>query len=575
MISNNTDSDSDSISISEDLSEEESEAKEKGDILEDNSETEMPRNMPTSASDFKSLQTVESEIRVVDGRTTLTDAEKFYSEQRDIATEFVLKEKHYLVSVKEDHIKLELDHQAILIEDIRSSTQPESTPVTPVVNLAEENLRELPEKAAYGDSFVLFLQRNYQLTLIHSSFFNSMPSLRFLDLSDTRIRILPSSLYRLLKLKVLILSNCAGLENLPPDIGNLNQVEVLDLSGTTELYSLPDETGQLVLLRHMKLSFYGPDDVSEFDHLPSQLVSPSILSELKELRALSITVHPDDHRWTDIASSVLQEVSKLEMLSYLQFYFPKVEIFEEYIQMNKRALTKFNFTVGHNVKRIVSRVPDEVELLFDQQDKCLRFVNCDKVTQLIKTALIQVTAFYLDHHTEIQRLSEFDISNFKALKFCVVRECPNIQAIMDGKTAEGAFPCLEYLGVYHLWELKHIWKPPSPPGRLKRILTTPAPSGHFKALKSLVVITCPKLQFIFWESMLQCLSNLEELLVKDCEKVQKIIKEERKKAKYDDLILPRLRKLELHYLPDLVSLGNGLRLSEENMNVHGCPKLIL
>ncbi|KAL8482810.1 hypothetical protein ACS0TY_025732 [Phlomoides rotata] len=568
-------SDSDSVSISEDLSEERSAGKENSDILED-SETGMPRNMPTSVSDLKSLQTDESgsygEIQVVDEGTTLTGAENLYIQQRDVTTEVVLKEKHYMVSVKEDHIKLKLDHHTILIADIRSSTQPESSPV---LNLIEQNFRELPEKSDYCDSLALFVQRNYQLTLIHPSFFDSMPNLRFLDLSDTRIRILPSSLYRLPKLKVLMLSNCAGLENLPSDIGNLNQVEVLDLSGTTELYSLPDETGQLVLLRYMKLSFYGPDEESEFDHLPSQLVSPSILSELKELRALSITVHPDDHRWTDIASRILEEVGKLEMLSYLQFYFPKVEIFEDYIQMNQHKLSKFNFIVGHNVKRIVSRVPDEVESLFDQQDKCLRLVNGDKVTQLIKTALIQVTAFYLDHHTEIQSLSKFGISNFKALKFCVVRECPKIQAIMDEKTDEGAFPCLEHLGVYYLWELKHIWKPPSPPGRLKRILKTPVPCGHFKALKCLVVIACPKLQFILWGSMLQCLSNLEELVVKDCEKVEKIIKEEKKKVKYDDVILPGLRKLVLHYLPDLVSLGNGLRLSIEKVDVHGCPKLIL
>ncbi|KAL8483105.1 hypothetical protein ACS0TY_025962 [Phlomoides rotata] len=449
--------------------------------------------MPTYVSDFKSLQTE---------RMTLTGAEKLYIEQRDIIAESVLKERHYLVNMKEGHIELKLDHQTILIQDIRSSTQPEGSPV---LNLIEQNLRELPEKSDYRDSFVLFARRNHQLTVIHSSFFDSMPNLRFLDLSDTRIRILPSSLYRLLKLKVLILSNCAGLENLPSDIGKLDQVEVLDISGTTQVYSLPDETGHLVLLRDMKLSYYGPDDESEFDQLPSQLVSPTVFTELKELRALSITVHPEDHRWTNIASRILEEVMKLEKLSYLQFYFPKVEIFEEYILMNQHILSKFNFIVGQSVKRIVSRVPDEVESLFDQQDKCLRFVNGDKV---IKTELIQVTAFYLDHHTEIQSLSEFGISNFKALKFCLVRECPKIQVIMDEKTGEGAFPCLEHLGVYYLWELKHIWK---------------LPSAHFKALKCLSVITCPKLQFILWESMLQCLSNLEELVVKDCEKVKKII----------------------------------------------------
>lgn len=47
------------------------------------------------------------------------------------------------------------------------------------------------------------------------------------------------------------------------------------------------------------------------------------------------------------------------------------------------------------------------------------------------------------------------------------------------------------------------------------------------------------------------------------------------KVKYDNVILPQLRKLMMHYLSDLVSLRNGLRLFEEKFDVRGCLKLIL
>lgn len=47
------------------------------------------------------------------------------------------------------------------------------------------------------------------------------------------------------------------------------------------------------------------------------------------------------------------------------------------------------------------------------------------------------------------------------------------------------------------------------------------------------------------------------------------------KVKYDNVILPQLRKLMMHYLPDLVSLRNDLRLFEEKFDVRGCLKLIL
>ncbi|XP_047957000.1 putative late blight resistance protein homolog R1B-16 [Salvia hispanica] len=445
-----------------------------------------------------------------------------------------------------------------------------------MLNLADRDLHELSSKPDYADSMILFLQRNKRLTLIQPSFFNNMPELHFLDLSDTKIRILPSSLFKLSKLKVLLLRNCICLEKLQPEIGELKKMEVLDLSGT-ELYDLPVEISQLEHMKRMHLSFYGPDDESEYERLPCHLVSPSFLSEMKEIESLSISVHPEDHRWTEVAACIIKDINKLEMLSSLHFYFPQIKMFENFIKTSpswnnkKKCLSKFDFTVGQDVKRIVSRVPDEVESMFSQQERCMRYVNGDKTSPLMKSVIIRATAFYLDHHTRVQSLSNFDISSFQSLKFCVVRECPKMQAILDEKNARGAFPCLEYLGIYFMWELRQIWKPPSQASRWNRIFKAPILVKNFEPLKYLMIKTCPKLRFIFWESMLQCLANLEELVVEDCEGVEKIIKEESKNANYQDNVLPRLRKLNLHYLPELVSLGCGVSMSEEKLSVYGCP----
>ncbi|XP_042030662.1 putative disease resistance protein At4g19050 isoform X1 [Salvia splendens] len=347
-----------------------------------------------------------------------------------------------------------------------------------------------------------------------------MRELRFLDLSDTKIRILPSSLFKLSKLKVLLFRNCICIEKLPPEIGDLKKMEVLDLSGT-ELYDLPAEISQLDHMKRMHLSFYGPDDESEYELLPCQLVSPSFLSEMEGITSLSISVHPEDHRWTEAVACIVNDISKLEMLSSLYFYFPEIEMFENFIETssswNNQSLSKFDFAVGQDVKRIVSRVPDDVESLFSQHERCLRYVNADKTSSLIKSVITRATAFYLDHHTDIRSLSEFDISSFRSMKFCIVRECPKMQAILDEKNARGAFPCLEYLGIYFIWELRQIWKPLSQASRLNRIFK----AKNFEALKYLMIKTCPKLRFIFWESMLLCLASLEELVVEDCEGVEK------------------------------------------------------
>ncbi|KAL1535645.1 protein SUPPRESSOR OF npr1-1, CONSTITUTIVE 1-like [Salvia divinorum] len=497
--------------------------------------------------------------------------------EENVTGHIYFQEKELYVIVLEDkNLLVKFDNHVILIGAYASLSLPNSSPVNAMLNLVEQRLHELSPNPDYPDSLIFLLQRNKRLTLIQPSFFDNMPELRFLDLSDTKIRILPSSLFKLSKLKVLLLRNCICIEKLPPEIGELEKMEVLDLSGT-ELYDLPAEISQLELVSRMHLSFYGPDDESEYEHLPYQLVSPCFLSEMKGIQSLSISVHPEDHRWKKTVAYIIEDISKLEMLSSLHFYFPQTETFENFIEMspswNNQRLSKFDFTVGQDVKRIVSRVPDEVESLFSQHERCLRYVNGDKTSSLVKSVIIRATAFYLDHHTDIQSLSEFDISSFRSMKFCIARECPKMRAILDEKNARGAFPCLEYLGIYFIWELRQIWKPLSQTSRLKRIFKAPIPVRNFEALKYLMIKTCPKLRFIFWESMLQCLANLEELVVEDCEGVEKIIEEESKNVKYQDNVLPRLRKLVLAYLPELVSLGCGVRMSEEKISVYGCPKL--
>ncbi|XP_057781400.1 putative disease resistance RPP13-like protein 1 [Salvia miltiorrhiza] len=514
----------------------------------------------------------QREIQEVDEPTSSSNAKRSMHHQESIASPIYFQEEgHYLVVLKDKHLRLELiNNQSFLIGDSPSA-------VKPMLSLVEKDLHELPEKPNYPNSLILLLQRNKRLSLIHRSFFDTMPDLSFLDMSDTKIRNLPSSLFELSKLKVLLLRNCICLEELPHEIGKLRRMEALDLSGT-ELYELPDEISELTLMRSLQLSFYGPDDESEYDDLPSRLVSPSFLSELKGIEALSVSVHPEDQRWTKTVADMIKDVSRLERLSYLHFYFPQVETFESFIQTSpawkKQSLRKFELTVGQNVKRIASRVPDEVESLFSREERCLRYVNGDKVLPLIKSALTHVTSFYLDHHTETRSLSEFDNSNFDGLKFCLVRECPKMQAILDEENAGSAFPCLEYLGIYFLWELKQVWKPAPQAGRVKRIFKTPTPLRSFEALRFLIISTCPKLCFILRESMLQCFAKLEELIVEDCERVEEIIKKENEKVKYENNALPSLRKLELRYLPELVGLGCGIRLSKEEISVYGCPKLI-
>ncbi|KAH6761159.1 hypothetical protein C2S51_018108 [Perilla frutescens var. frutescens] len=437
-----------------------------------------------------------------------------------------------------------------------------------VVNLIERNELVLDGVPVCPNLVLLFLQRNNRLRHVPASFFDRMSVLSFLDLSNTRIKELPSSLFTLENLQVLLLRSCVCLKSLHADIKNLKKLEVLDALGTN-LHNIPKEIEELSQLRHLHLSFYFPDYGSGYAGVPSELIPPGATFQLQVLQALSIVVHPEDERWKKIVSNIIQHVVKLEKLSYLQFYFPTVEDLKSFIEESpswkEHRLKRFKFIVGHDIKRIISRVPDEVESKYDQHDRCLRFVNGSEVPQVMKRILSPVTAFYLDHHSEIQSLSEFGISNFKELRFCVVRECPNIQfVIIVEESQSAAFPNLEYLGLHYLWELERIWE-------------RPVPSGSFEALKYLMVATCPKLEYIASRSTLQSLSKLETFIIEDCESLKSVV-EENEMVKYDDAsLLPRLTRLVLRHLPQLVAFGSDpLFLSEEmHIDIHCCPKLIV
>ncbi|PSS24003.1 Disease resistance protein [Actinidia chinensis var. chinensis] len=432
-----------------------------------------------------------------------------------------------------------------------------------VIALMKNEFSSLPTKPNCPNLRFLFLQNNRFLRTISDSFFDDMPSLEVLDLSKTRVRSLPASLFKLTGLQALFVRDCNSLDELPPEVGNLEQIKVLDLWGT-EVYNLPDEIAKLKHLRSLRVSFYGTDDDSEYDYLPPALISSGIISKLVSLESLSIAVHPLDWRWTNNAEAITRDVCSLGKLIYLQFHFPGVNCLELFIQesLSWKAchLGKFKFAVGKDINRLVSRVPDNVEFEYYKHERCLRFVNGDGIPREIAGVLERVTAFYLDHHWVMKSLSEFGINIFKELKFCLVSECPKLVEITSStQRTVCVLPCLQHLSLHYLWRLERIWRGPVAPGSLD-------------SLKVLFVHTCPRLEFIVASSILHCLSNLEELVIEDCASVKVIIEMDGETVSYGS-ILPCLKEIKLRYLPQLVSLSNGVCPISAHISVYACPKL--
>ncbi|KAM3235907.1 hypothetical protein P3L10_015944 [Capsicum annuum] len=77
----------------------------------------------------------------------------------------------------------------------------------------------------------LLLQDNEFLEEIPHEFFLAFPALRVLNLSETGIGVLPSSINSLCQLRAIILQSCHWLKELPP-VGNLCNLQVLDCDDT-------------------------------------------------------------------------------------------------------------------------------------------------------------------------------------------------------------------------------------------------------------------------------------------------------------------------------------------------------
>ncbi|KAJ4723677.1 Disease resistance protein [Melia azedarach] len=432
-----------------------------------------------------------------------------------------------------------------------------------MVFLMDNKLSSLPERPSCPNLLTLFLQRNLQLRVIPPSFFESMTSLKVLNLSNTRINSLPKTIVKLENLQILILRDCERLLMLPAEVGSLECLEVLDLRGS-EINELPNEIGKLTFLRYLDVYFYGPTDESEYVKLPPNLMSSETIAGLQALETLSIVVHPEDERWYRDVEFVITEVNKLTKLSSLHFHFPEIEHVKQFlngsVSWKDQRLTKFKFVIGDDVKSIISRVPDYLEFDYNQRGKCLKFVNGEDISPEVLQILARSTAFYLDHHLDINSLSDFGVSIINGLKFCITSECPQIETVVNiEEDTTVVFPNLENLSIHHLWNLTCI---------CKEIVA----DGSFAELRILSVHTCPKLEYIFKSSMIQLLTKLEELTVEDCSAVESIILEG-EIVDSSCIALPSLKKLRLHYLPGLVNIWRSAWPLLECISFYDCPQL--
>ncbi|KAH0647071.1 hypothetical protein KY290_035508 [Solanum tuberosum] len=285
----------------------------------------------------------------------------------------------------------------------------------------------------------LLLQENKSLVKIPDKFFLSFPVLRVLNLSYTRITVLPSSVNNLSQLRALILHGCYRLNELPP-IGNLCNLQLLDCDGTW-LGGLPEGMDKLTNLRLLNMSL-------------GELKESIDLGVFHELQRLEMLHLPMIRYKSHVGATSFDEISHLPNLTSLFIYLDSSSISilkstEQYTWMKR--LKTFHITVGNTTTH--HEVPFNYK---SRREICLSGFDIFNNKVWLSSMLQFASNLYLER---CMGLTEFIRNNsFDGLKSLYIFICSDDfgSSIEGSGQFDDPLPNLKYLRFYSVDHLKSV-----------------------------------------------------------------------------------------------------------------------
>ncbi|KAG5525742.1 hypothetical protein RHGRI_032133 [Rhododendron griersonianum] len=464
----------------------------------------------------------------------------------------------------------ECKHLVETNKELREPPDEESWREKKRISLGDNELDRLPDCPDCNMLSTLFLQKNLGLENIPPAFFEHMINLRVLDLSHTGITSLPSSLSIMIGLKVLDLSNCEQLVELPSHIGELVHLESLDIHGSG-ITNIPPNIDKLIFLKRLWVSFGNGNDTQDLSF------NYDMISKLSRLEELVIDVKSPQQLTDEVVENIMKEVATLRKFKRLRVCFPNmiVDVIEvapmtvricvpdarillSYIRRNwwkvVRRIGPFRFFIGCQ--------NSEQNPNFVIYKRYVKYCNGVGSNNPILEVLAEAEGFDLVNHKDIKQLSDFGTTNMNKIRGCLVESCDTIETIMDTVGSE-LLPNLEQLFVRNLPMLKSIWKELGPlqPGTLTKLTT-------------LVLSGCRILVEVFPPGAIQLLRGIRHLKIEKCDEVEDIIPEADVVGNL--LVLPKLEELillDMAKLSSICAAGSLEWPSLEKLEIFGCPGL--
>lgn len=291
----------------------------------------------------------------------------------------------------------------------------------------------------------LLLGCNPNLKRIPEGFFQNMPSLRVLDLSDTAIESLPQSFSCLVNLRVLLLHGCGMLTDMPP-MGHLKELRVLDLSFTS-LKELPLWIGKLSTIQSLHIN--GQD----------MRPRPGIFSSLPNLEELCMT-YTDSHD-----KRIGEAMEELHCLSNLSL---SIEISGSSIFLNAKLcfLAKF-------MKKLVM----------------YHIQGLDEIPPVWVCTFERLESLVINHSNimTLMTVNGEEMRGFGRLNRLSLGHLPFLMNICRGVVPPGCFANLEHLQVYSCHKLKVLFSV----GMVQQLVS----------LESIDVYDCDELKELFSDQL--------------------------------------------------------------------------
>ncbi|KAF9595659.1 hypothetical protein IFM89_001560 [Coptis chinensis] len=360
----------------------------------------------------------------------------------------------------------------------------------------------LPSQIKAPNLLTLSLNSFNDLDEIPSNFFQEMTNLLTLDLSNTKIRSLPTSLSSLTNLRTLRMNECYNLKNISPVV-KLNRLEILCLN-ESGIENFPEEMGRLTSLKSMnffKSNFFRTTQ-------PYTTISPKVISRLFRLEEFSGHIE-------NLEFSSEKDASPWKKMTRFKILLGKHDIPGYWYLMERMesrrslflALSSISISILHLIQVLL---PKTILLYLNcegienvlQLDKEVSFPNLRK---LVVVDDVGSSRCYLPPSPIFHNLTDLDIEDCHKLKHLFpfrvfqhlsklevmyVARCSALEILFpndsdmesgDIEKDKASHPLLKEFGLFHLPKLSSFSGSDS--------LVVDWPSA-----KSLIVLQCPNLK---------------------------------------------------------------------------------